>query len=208
MNVVFKESMDWEAAVLLITSTRPSAITIPEIEIFLKDWLLLRSRSKICSCYEKYLDVEATGYVTTAERNDDTESFREHFALGRSSQNERRSMPATVVSYLDAVEYCQWARVRLPSEAEVLAAAVVDERVRDEVDDELRRQLKILLQQGRVISAGANITSTITSLDLAVIRRGPFPFLTPDWKSKAEQHRLVKPVDFYDLTVEFHVCKP
>jgi formylglycine-generating enzyme required for sulfatase activity len=49
---------------------------------------------------------ETTGYVTSAEKNADSESFRHNFPLSGSTEAERQSMAAGVISYLDAWAYC------------------------------------------------------------------------------------------------------
>jgi hypothetical protein len=151
--------------------------------------------------------VRATSYVTTAERSGRRASFRSNFGINEFAPAERQSMPATLVSYIDAVEYCRWANMRLPSETEVIAAALADSSTHDVVTDLLRGSLKALKEEGKIINNGSKITSTLASPDLVVIRQGPYPFLTTNWKQLVRRNRLLKPLDFFNDVTGFHVCK-
>jgi hypothetical protein len=73
---------------------------------------------------------EATGYVTESERAGGEvywmNELVEHF-----SDRERPGQPAFCVSLADAQEFCDWAGFRLPTEAEWLAAMLIDIRIYD-----------------------------------------------------------------------------
>lgn len=73
--------------------------------------------------------VQATGYVTSAERQEDSNTFRDHTCLSGISKRDHKHVPAACVSYLDSAAYCQWANVRLPTEAEWMAASLIDDRI-------------------------------------------------------------------------------
>lgn len=76
--------------------------------------------------------VEATDYLTTAERRGDANTFR-HSATRRKlirAQIRPEADTAMYVSYDDAFSFCTWARVSLPTEDQWLAASVLDWRNR------------------------------------------------------------------------------
>lgn len=73
-----------------------------------------------------------TGYRTSAERVGGLQAnFQDNPFVAILPAEERERFEAKFLSYRDAVAYCSWAMVRLPSEAEYLAAALVDDEVHD-----------------------------------------------------------------------------
>ncbi len=94
------------------------------------------------SAFEKF--IEATGYITEAERyknalvfepglkefrwlTDSTASWRYPNGMSRGGIEQKMHHPVTCVSYNDAMAYCKWAGVRLPTleEWEIAATAGV-----------------------------------------------------------------------------------
>jgi hypothetical protein len=150
--------------------------------------------------------VDETGHVTVTARNGEIESFRENDQLRAMSPSERECCPALMLSYLDAVAYCAWVNMRLPSEEEVVVAASADHVEHLSVTDEMRRQVHQMIESGRIIEGGAKLTGTLSN-DMVIVRRGPFPFRLSNWRTKAPKYRLLRERDNYDHVTEFHVCK-
>src|SRR5262249_10882802 len=75
--------------------------------------------------------VDATGYVTTAEKQHHSKNFRYLMSDEENIPDATRVLPARFISYQDSVAYCDWAAVRLPSEMEYLAAWLLDVRAHD-----------------------------------------------------------------------------
>lgn len=55
--------------------------------------------------------VEGTGYVTVAEQKHHDQTFRDNQYMDGVVKSKRGTLPALFVSYVDAIAYCEWARV-------------------------------------------------------------------------------------------------
>jgi hypothetical protein len=114
-----------------------------------------------------------TGYKTTAEQRG-YESFRDNPFVGEIPAHKRSSMAAFYISYRDASAYCAWAKVRLPTEAEWVAAAVIDDPICGD-DEESDRLLSELRKEPAVIVMEADeMTGTVVDGRSVVIRSGPY----------------------------------
>jgi hypothetical protein len=155
---------------------------------------------------------KATGHVTTSERKGG-KVFRYNEVIEHMSRTARLNAPAFCVSFTDALRFCEWAEVRLPSEAEWLAASLFDDRVYD-VDggeecpwcDKRRNIIKSKLPEVSE-SAGEEWTATRTENGLVVTRSGPIYFRDADWRSAVSDYRYLRKPDEWDLLLSFRVCK-
>ncbi len=157
--------------------------------------------------YERF--VEATGYVTAAEREGE-DTFRNDPASEGLSERVRKRKPAAWLSYLDAIEYCNWAGVRLPTEAEWLAAAVVDDRVYDEEQDgkeyeDSEGRLRAASHPDALEYLGGEWILSEPDSDTAAIRFGPQWVRFSDWAS--DENRTVWQKTDYDVMVQFRVVR-
>jgi Sulfatase-modifying factor enzyme 1 len=153
----------------------------------------------------------STGYVTDCERAG-AGSFRFDETIEPIRPQDRGNIPVHNVSFNDSLAYCQWANVRLPTEAELLAAALIDPRVMDQ------RQWRDFMfgQTGRFQIAnypnaldglgGSEFVTIDGRTDTAVIRNGPFYVRQVGWES-ASYHRSVWRRNQYGLMVGFRVCR-
>jgi hypothetical protein len=152
-----------------------------------------------------------TGYVTTAEEGGDGVSFRRNEVVEAVRPGDRGNVPVSVVSFTDALAYCRWAGVHLPTEAEWLAASIIDERIFDReaghrfLFGDLGR-----FQIDRFPTALAGLAAEWVVGEApageAVVRYGPCYIREVGWESRPQ--RSVWPAGSYDLTVGFRVVGP
>jgi len=148
-----------------------------------------------------------TGYKATSAGNETCAKKSENNLI-MQGQIESASQPMNCISYCDAIAYCTWRLARMPTEAEWLAASIVDERIYD------RHRDRHLLRDstGRLIAAahkdalqslGREWTSSEHGLDSAIVRSGPQYVRTQSWRSDANREIIRK--DVFDVTLGFRV---
>jgi hypothetical protein len=151
---------------------------------------------------------EATGYVSAAERMDPTHNYRENSTLAMIPQRKRGTLPARFLCYLDAAAYCEWKGARLPSEAEWLAAWLIDDRVYDDESAE-RRFEEISEMDDALTDDGTELTANIVEIGAGkrvVLRRGPF-YCRCRWTRSTDAYdRSLKSLGYFEM-VQFRVCR-
>jgi hypothetical protein len=151
-----------------------------------------------------------TGHATTAERAEDSFSFRRNEVIEGVRSRDRKNVPVNAVSFTDALAYCEWARVRLPTEAEWLAASVIDDRIFDR--DAAHKFLfgdQGRFNTGRFPAAPADLGTEWVMGGAppgqAVVRYGPHYIREVGWET--HPCRLLCPVESYDLVTGFRVVE-
>jgi hypothetical protein len=151
----------------------------------------------------------ATGYVTDCER-DGKGSFRFDETIEPIRPKDRGNIPVHNVSFNDALAYCQWANVRLPTEAELLAAALIDERVMDQQEwhDFMFGQtgrFRIENYPNALDGLGEELVTCDGQPDKPVIRSGPFYVREVGWETRSNRDECRS--NEYGLMTGFRLCR-
>jgi len=157
--------------------------------------------------FEKF--VQDTGFVTLAEHQASSETFREHCGLSGLAASIRLDAPVQFVTLADAQAFCNYARCRLPTEAEWLAAAVIESGERPLNPLEELRMLTGPPPANLMEVNNWDLTATSPGNGVVVARRGPVRFLKEGWRQEpllSFNRRLLKPND-YDMSVTFRLAK-
>jgi len=151
----------------------------------------------------------ATGYVTACER-DGAGSFRLDETMEPVRSRDRANIPVHSVSFNDALEYCAWANVRLPSEAELLAAALIDHRIMSprEFHDFMFGQsgrFDIEKYPDSLAGLGAEFVVGDAAPGKAIVRTGPYYVRETGWETQPYRHEWS--TGAYDIMTGFRVCR-
>jgi hypothetical protein len=168
--------------------------------------------SEYCVTIREFLEFQkATGYVSPAEREGGRD-FRANELVEHTSEDKRLDETAFCLSSLDASQFCDWANLRLPSEIEWLAAAMVDERIYDRNARETlpfrdaNGVFDVAELKGHPKAGQCEFTSTRTRAGLVVVRAGPWYYRESDWREYARDHRRLVSPDKWDLFFCFRVA--
>jgi hypothetical protein len=158
--------------------------------------------------FEQFLAfATATGHVTTAEKQGSEKTFRNPTGTGEPVPRADRKLPVSHLSYQDATDYCQWAKVRLPTDTEYLAAMILDDRIFPRGDkDASQLQEELFLSPQALRGDWLNFTSTEAKAGI-VCRYGPPMLRFEGMRLRDPPSRIVVGVDSYKEGVVPRVCK-
>lgn len=152
-----------------------------------------------------------TGYQSIAEQRGQP-SFLNNDSVISLSEAERSECAAYCLTYCDADAYCKWTQLRLPTESEWLAAAIIDDTIyspRAGKDKYFKNGRSILFGREDVIDLfgeGYEITASVDSEGRVVARSGPKYYRVSDWISKVNVYRQVFMPNEAELFTCFRVC--
>jgi len=156
------------------------------------------------SQYEAF--VQATGYRTMAEREGSFDLFNQNSRTHGLGKIASRNVPAVYLSLFDCLAYCRWARVRMPTEAEWLAASIADARLYT-YGAYINERFPLRKDRRFLKSVGTEWTGTFDASGKAVVRSGPRWARTNDWKEREREHRGPLDPKFYDVMTTFRVVR-
>lgn len=145
----------------------------------------ISSRPISIADYEKFC--QESGHVTVAEREQRWDTFRRNGYLTGIEPAKRAQFEARFLSFDDAVAYCEYTGVRLPTDEEFLTAITID----DDHHEISAAEARALWEAGR-IPRPASWTWTATHEGVGVVARcGPWFAKQPGWEVKMPPYRMI-----------------
>jgi hypothetical protein len=146
-----------------------------------------------------------TGYKTIAEQRN-YETFRDNQFIGEIPEHKRGGLAAMGLSYRDSAAYCEWAKVRLPTEAEWVAAAVIDDRVFEDDDPEYGRVLEELRKRENALDHSWDERTGTVREGRFVVRSGPY-LVRRRSDLTCVNYRQRYSLNFCEDPIAFRVCR-
>ncbi len=181
-------------------TTDKSMVHIPSADVMMEDGRLIHVApfeiaTRPVSIGEFREFTEGIGYLTTAEQRGEPDTYLTDSNLARLSASQLARTEVNNVSFIDAVAYCKWAHVRLPSEEEWLAAFISDSKT--------TRQSRST--SPRMVAIGAEWTATHVKSGSVVIRRSRSVLAIDQRRKKLASIRFVVRPHHYDPMTTFRV---
>lgn len=181
-----------------VTFGNEEEVLVPAFSISLRD-ITVGEFSAFCN---------DTQYKTVAEEQRPDSNYRSNSGLWDFSAEARLNTTATHLSFIDAQAYCKRSGRRLPTEAEFLAASLLDDEIRANHDSATEQKVRTLLAEGKLPTfAGTTITSTFVDNERVVMRSGPKYTREVGWQSDEKYQRHLRSKDYFDATTSFHLCE-
>ena len=150
---------------------------------------------------------KVTGYKTIAENLGEQKTVYSNGTLWGIFGNARLNQPACCISFLDAQAYCEWAKRRLPTEAEIFAGCLLGSEIYQDYDGALQKRVQDALKSRKLAKlSGISLTSETTVDGLVIGRQGPRYVLTKGWEKQLRENRYTCRKDYHSILTQFHVC--
>lgn len=151
-----------------------------------------------------------SGHVTKAEQSEDTNEVLTYCKNGYNADDDGRvrdDASACCISRNDAEAFCRWFGVKLPSEAQWLAGALVTNRLIP--FDGLAGELAAGTVEHRLENDGIELTDTRGPNGLGVVARsGPMVAKYPGWQEDVADHRfLLQDNDSFEEAIGFRCIR-
>jgi len=154
-----------------------------------------------------------TGYRTVAEESGG-KVFYKNELIEEMTYYQQSVAPASCMSPRDAIAFCEWTGLRLPTEGEWLAASLIVPGVYDSNRNEWppfcdgAGNVIAEMLPWEFVTDGHEITTSVKNgKDIFIERLGPLLFRAPEWIQDESYHR--REIDLYDSTLMrcFRCCK-
>jgi Sulfatase-modifying factor enzyme 1 len=151
--------------------------------------------------------VDATSYATSAEKQHHWKNFRHLCSYEEDIPDASRVLSARFLSHIDCVAYCEWARVRLPTEMEYLAAWLLDVRAYERGPEAFRLQDDLRKSPEALQGSHLNFTSTRGGDGRVIYRNGPLVLRYVELPWMGPVFRKLTTVDSWRERITLRVCK-
>jgi hypothetical protein len=150
--------------------------------------------------------VDRVAYTTDAERDGSLETWRSNEMNSDDPRGTKSSQPVVLISFNDAEMFCKSNNFRLPSEAEWMAASLVDPKLYEPeiVSEAIYRASR---SDNALQEIGDEYTGSCEEGGRVIVRRGPKWARDTTWKKQVDYNRIAIDRNLYEGYFTFRVCK-